>query len=54
MKVKESERLLGIAVCENCLRHLRKPHWSWDILIRPFRIMYYKYKLRKLSSQPKE
>ena len=50
----ELEKYVEILLCEKYLKYLRKPHWSWDIFLRPFRIMYYKNKLRKLSSQPKE
>ena len=39
---------------ETVVNGLKNRGFTWDIFLRPFRIMYYKYKLRKLNSQPKE
>lgn len=33
---------------------LKNRGFSWDIFLRPFRIMYYKYKLRKLNQSEVE
>ena len=50
----EYEKQEEISLCEWYLKYLRKPHWSWDIFLRPFRIMHYKYKLRKLNQSEVE
>jgi len=50
----EYEKQVEISICEKCLKYLRKPHWSWDILLRPLRIYYYSRKLKKLKELDKE
>ena len=50
----ELEKYVEISLCEKYLKYLRKPHWSWDIFLRPFRIMYYSRKLKKLKEIDKE
>lgn len=50
----ELEKYIEISFCEKYLKYLRKPHWSWDILLRPFRIYYYSRKLKKLKETDKE
>ena len=50
----EYEKQVEISICETCLKYLRKPHWSWDILLRPLRIYYYSRKLKKLKETEKE
>ena len=43
-----------ISFCEKYLKYLKKPHWSWDILLRPLRIYYYSRKLKELKKIEKE
>lgn len=50
----EYEKQEEISICEMCLKYLRRPHWSWDILLRPLRIYYYSRKLKKLKDTNKE
>lgn len=50
----EYEKQEEISICEKCLKYLRRPHWSWDILLRPLRIYYYSRKLKKLKDIDKE
>ena len=50
----EYEKQVEISLCEKYLKYLRKPHFSWDILLRPLRIYYYSQKLKKLKETDKE
>jgi len=45
----EYEKQVETSLCEKNLKYLKKPHWSWDILLRPLRILYYSLKLKKLK-----
>ena len=47
-KMTEHEKQIEISICKACLKYLKKPHWSWDILFRPLRIFYFSRKLKKL------
>ena len=45
----EYEKQVEISLCEKYLKYLKylkKPHFSWDILLRPMRIYYYSRKLK--------
>lgn len=53
-EMTEYEKQVEISFCERYLKFLRKPHWSWDILLRPMRIYYYSRKLKKLKKTVKE
>ena len=48
LNMTEYEKQVEISFCEKYLKYLRKPHWSFDILLRPLRIYYYSRKLKKL------
>ena len=50
----EIEKQVEISLCEKILKNLKRPHWSWDILFRPFRIYYYSRKLKKLKDTDKD
>ena len=50
----EYEKQVEISLCEKYLKYLKKPHFSWDILLRPMRIYYYSRKLKKLKKTVKE
>lgn len=53
-EMTEYEKQVKISFYEYCLKYLRKPHWSWDILLRPLRIYYYSRKLKKLKETDEE
>lgn len=49
----EYEKQVEISLCEKILKCLKRPHWSWDIFLRPLRIYYYSRKLKKLKDTDK-
>ena len=53
-KMTEHEKQIEISICKACLKYLKKPHWSWDILFRPLRIFYFSRKLKKLHQAIKQ
>ena len=50
-RMTEKEKFAEIETCKIILRYLRKPHWSYDILLRPFRIFYYQRRIEKLEGE---
>ena len=47
----KEEKLAEIEICKTILKYLQKPHWSYNILLRPLRIWYYESRIRKLEKE---